>query len=155
MKRSLLIEAACLLAVSLPCRAAADVVAGSGEAGRWVIEATGTASAKPDIYHILMKMDYEAGLAAEAAAAGEKRLAEFLAAVDQLGIAGLTYRVWNNVITPSAGQMAGMPGLVYTRNIVFTLEGPLDPGKRDATVARLEDLGARYNSHCVTCIGSG
>jgi hypothetical protein len=48
--------------------------------------------------------------------------------------------------------------MVYTRNVVFKLmssqAGQPLPG-RDAIIAKLEDLGARYNSHCVTCIGSG
>jgi len=48
--------------------------------------------------------------------------------------------------------------MVYTRNVVFKLvssrAGEQLPA-RDAIIAKLEDLGARYNSHCVTCIGSG
>ena len=97
-------------------------------------------------------MEYESGLAADAATLGEQRLSQFLAAVDELRLPGLTYRVVNNVITPAETGA----GVAYTRNIVFTLPNPAgEPAGRDRVVAKLEDLGARYNSHCVTCIGSG
>jgi len=71
-------------------------------------------------------------------------------------IANLSYRICNNLITPAdSGEATGM---VYTRNVVFKLvssrAGKQLPA-RDAIIVKLEDLGARYNSHCVTCIGSG
>src|SRR5258708_5586446 len=74
------------------------------QAHQWVIEAVGTARAVPDVSHIMMKMEYEAALARDAAAQGEKRLGEFLAAVDALKLPGLTYRVSNNLFTqPNQG----------------------------------------------------
>lgn len=121
----------------------------------WVIEAVGTEKTVPNLYHLMMKMEYQAGLAADATAMGEKQLREFLRAVDDLKIPNLSYRVCNNVLTP-AGQ-GEFPGIVYTRNVVFTLSdlaGQSTP-ERDRLIAKLEDLGARFNSHCVTCIGSG
>ena len=76
--------------------------------------------------------------------------------MDGLNIPNLTYHICNNLFTPPNTVQAA--GYVYTRNIVFTLMSP-QPGEplpaRDALVAKLEDLGAHYNSHCVTCIGSG
>jgi hypothetical protein len=124
--------------------------------GEWTIESVGTETAPPDVYYILMKMESESGLAAEATAQGEKRLRDFLAAVDALKIPNLSYRICNNLITPANNDVT--EGFVYTRNIVFTLlssrAGEPLPA-RDAIIAKLEDLGARYNSHCVTCIGSG
>lgn len=128
-----------------PCFSAAQAPAPE----RRIIEAVGLASAAPEVAHVMMKMEYESNRAADAAAAGEKRLNEFLAAADALKIAGLTWRVWNNVWMPAQYNGAGF---LYTRNVVFTLP---DSSARDETIARLEDLGARYNSHCVTCIGSG
>jgi hypothetical protein len=103
-----------------------------------------------------MKMEYQSGLASDAATQGEKRLSDFLAAVDALKIPNLSYRICNNLITPADSGEA--TGIVYTRNVVFKLmsarAGEQLPA-RDAIIAKLEDLGARYNSHCVTCIGSG
>lgn len=116
---------------------------------RRILETVGLASAKPDVAHVMMKMEYESSRAADAVSGGEKRLSEFLAAADALKVPGLTWRVWNNVLT-AAGYTG--TGFAYTRNVVFTLP---ESSARDAMIARLEDLGARYNSHCVTCIGSG
>jgi hypothetical protein len=125
------------------------------EASHWYITAIGTESAPPDLIHLMMKMDFESSLAADATRLGEKQLTQLLDAVDRLQIPNLTYRVTNNVVTPIAGRF---PGFVYTRNIVFTLApAQAEPSRAevDRLVAQLEDLGARYNSHCVTCIGSG
>ena len=122
----------------------------------WTLEAVGTETATPDVYYLLMKMEYQSGLASEAATQGERSLGDFLAAVDALHIPNLSYRVCNNLITPANELEA--EGFVYTRNVVFKLMSshagePLPT--RDAIIAKLEDLGARHNSHCVTCIGSG
>jgi hypothetical protein len=131
-------------------------MAAKADTGRWTIESVGTETATPDVYYILMKMESESGLAAEATAQGEKQLRDFLAAVDALKIPNLSYRICNNLITPADSDLG--EGFVYTRNIVFTLlsarAGEQLPA-RDSIIAKLEDLGARYNSHCVTCIGSG
>ena len=89
---------------------------------------------------------------------GEKQLSEFLTAVDGLKIANLSYQVFNNVITPGPGMEGELSGFVYTRNVVFTIRQPEprgNPVELDRLIAQLEDLGARYNSHCVTCVGSG
>jgi len=121
---------------------------------RWIIQATGRAEAPPEISHLLMKMEYQSARAVDGCAAGERQLKEFLAAVEALQIPHLTWRVVNNVITPAADGIS--QGFLYVRNIVFDL--PHDGRSReelDSIVARLEDLGARHNSHCVTCIGSG
>jgi hypothetical protein len=120
------------------------------EPQRFVVEAIASERAAPDIYYLLMKMDYEAARTSEAATGGEKRLREFLGAVEALKVPGLTWRVANIVITPDDFG----PGVTYTRNIVFTLPAEA-VAANDPLIARLEDLGARFNSHCVTCIGSG
>lgn len=116
----------------------------------YVVEAVGTAEAAPDVFHVMMKLEYAAARAVDAASMGEQRLREFLTAVNDLKLPKLSCRITNNVFgEPSYADRA----ITYARNVVFTVEAP--PGERDAIVARLEDLGARYNSHCVTCIGSG
>lgn len=128
------------------------------EAAQWVIEAVGTETVPPDVIHLMMKMEYESSLAGDATSKGEKQLSEFLGAVDRLQIANLTYRVTNNMITPSSAGRGQFSGFVYTRNIIFTFlqaQPAQPPSELDRLVAQLEDLGARYNSHCVTCIGSG
>ena len=114
-----------------------------------VIEAVGTARAAPDTWQVMMKMEYDAGLARDAIAGGEKQLQEFLAAADALKVPGLRWRVSNNVLTPANEG----PGITYSRNIVFTLARAV--AAPDPLIAKLEDLGARHHSHCVTCIGSG
>jgi len=139
-------------------RAAPPQVRANEEAGRWVIEAVGTETAPPDLIHLMMKMEFESSLASEATSKGEKQLSEFLAAVDRLQIPNLTYRVVNNLITPALARRGQFSGFVYTRNIIFTFAQPQPepaPAEADRLVAQLEDLGARFNSHCVTCIGSG
>jgi len=128
------------------------------EASHWYITAVGTESAPPDLIHLMMKMESQSGLAADATRTGEKQLGEFLAAVDRLQIPNLTYRVSNNLITTAWAGRGEFSGFVYTRNIIFTFAWPqagAAPADVDRLVAQLEDLGARYNSHCVTCIGSG
>jgi len=155
------VKTACLIAALALCWGAprdlpGQQMANKADTGRWTIESVGTETATPDVYYILMKMEFESSMAADATAEGEKRLHVFLAAVDALKIPNLSYRICNNLITPTSDQEA--KGMVYTRNVVFKLMSaqasqPLPD--RDAIIARLEDLGAHYNSHCVTCIGSG
>ena len=154
--KTLCVVAALALCWSAPRTSLAQQPAPQAGPRLWTIESVGTETASPDVYYLLMKMEYESGLAAQATTQGEKRLGEFLAAVDALKIPNLNYRVCNNLITPAnSGEAAGM---VYTRNVVFKLVSSR-PGEqlpaRDVIIAKLEDLGARYNSHCVTCIGSG
>ena len=162
MKTSV-VKTACLIAALALCWGAprdlpGQQMANKADTGRWTIESVGTETATPDVYYILMKMEFESSMAADATAEGEKRLHVFLAAVDALKIPNLSYRICNNLITP-AEALSDLPGaVVYTRNIVFTLLSPRAGEQlpaRDAIIAKLEDLGACYNSHCVTCIGSG
>lgn len=160
MKTSI-VKSACFVAAlalcwNAPRNSHAQQMAPKADTGQWTIEGVGAETATPDVYYILMKMESESGLAAEATAQGEKQLRDFLSAVDAWKIPNLSYRVCNNLITPANSGLTG--GFVHTRNIVFTLlssrAGEQLPA-RDAIIAKLEDLGARYNSHCVTCIGSG
>lgn len=128
------------------------------DARLWVIESVGRAATSPDIVHLMMKMEYQAAQAVDATLRGEKQLAEFLAAVDGLKIPNLSYGVFNNVITPGQANGSELSGFVYTRNVVFTIRRSQPAGNSselDRMIAHLEDLGARYNSHCVTCVGSG
>jgi hypothetical protein len=160
MKTSMLKTVCSVAALALCWSASPTALAqqpGPKAGGRvWTLESVGTETATPDVYYLLMKMEYQSGLASDAATQGEKRLSDFLAAVDALKIPNLSYRICNNLITPADSGEA--TGIVYTRNVVFKLmsarAGEQLPA-RDAIIAKLEDLGARYNSHCVTCIGSG
>jgi len=141
---------ACGLVLLMGVAAPAQTTEAGVEAPRFVIEAVGRERAAPDIFYLLMKMDYEAAQSREATTAGEKRLREFLGAVEALEIPGLSWHVSNNVIAPNDIGA----GVVYTRNIVFALPAEA-AAAHDPIIARLEDRGARFNSHCVTCIGSG
>lgn len=144
--------------VELIARPAVRAQGNPVSAQRWVIESVGRAAASPNIIHLMMKMEYQAAQAADATRRGEKQLAEFLAAVDGLKISNLSYHVFNNVITPGQAGGGELSGIVYTRNVIFTIRRS-QPGENsselDRMIAQLEDLGARYNSHCVTCVGSG
>ncbi len=143
--------------ITRPVALAQDIHTGA-DARQWVIESVGRATASPDVIHLMMKMEYQAAQAADATRRGEKQLAEFLAAVDGLKILNLSYRVFNNVIIPGQTSRSELSGFVYTRNVVFTIRRPQPGGNSselDRMIAQLEDLGARYNSHCVTCVGSG
>lgn len=160
MKTGLMKTARLVAALALCWSVARDLAAqrtaANTDTGQWTIQSVGTEAATPDVYYILMKMEFESSMAADATAEGEKRLHVFLAAVDALKIPNLSYRICNNLITPANSDLPG--AVVYTRNIVFTLLSPRAGEQlpaRDAIIAKLEDLGARYNSHCVTCIGSG
>ncbi len=133
--------------------AMAAVSAAYGPAQDMVIDATGRAQATPDLYYLLMKMEQSSARASDAAAEGERALKEFLAAAGALEIPGLKWRVVSNVFTPA--EMPGSQGVVYTRNVIFTLPHTVSLPDRDSIFARLQDLGAKFNSHCVTCIGSG
>jgi hypothetical protein len=147
-----------MLCPSVALAGAAPQVEVKEEAAQWVIEAVGTETAPPDLIHLMMKMETQSGLAADATRNGGKQLSEFLAAVDRLHIPDLTYRVANNLITTAWAGEGEFSGFVYTRNIIFTFPQPqpgASPADVDRIVAQLEDLGARNNSHCVTCIGSG
>lgn len=138
---------------ALPILAVMGLCAARGLAQDLVIDVTGTAHAKPDVYYLLMKMEQSSARATDAAAAGERALREFLAAADALKIPGLSWRIVNNVFTPANTPVA--QGITYTRNVIFTLPHSASMTDRDSVFARLQDLGARYDSHCVTCIGSG
>jgi hypothetical protein len=130
---------------------AACLARGQTPEREFTIEALGTESAAPDVFHIMMKMESGGGRVLDATASGEKQLREFLAAVEALGIPGLGYRLHNNLLTTD-----GRTGsLAYSRNIVFTVPDPPSQDERNRIIARVQDLGAKYNSHCVTCIGTG
>ena len=147
-----------LIMLTLLRVALAQSIRPTGNAGLWVVESEGTATALPDVVYLMMKMEYQAARAADAVGQGEQQLSEFLAAVDNLSIPSLNYRVHNTVISPGSDREGTFSGFVYTRNIVFTirkLQSVLRPDKLEPTIAQLEDLGARHNSHCVTCVGSG
>lgn len=89
-----------------PQYSASAQTAVSRAGSRWIIQATGTAETRPDTLHLLMKMEYESARAMDSSAAGEKRLKDFLAAVEELRIPGLKWRVVNNVITPAQGPLS-------------------------------------------------
>jgi uncharacterized protein YggE len=117
------------------------------------LEATGTEQVMPDLYHVLMKMENNSSQAAVASTGGEKQIRDFIAAVEALGIKDLTWRISNTVFTSL--QAPYSQGAAYSRNLIFTLPNSVAREERDRIVAQIQDLGAKYNSHCVTCIGSG
>src|SRR5437879_673686 len=100
---------------ALPAVLAQDIHV-SADARSWIIESVGTATASPNVIHLMMKMEYQGAQAADATARGEKQLAEFLAAVEALTIPNLTYRACNTVFTSGQASQGAASGFVYTRN---------------------------------------
>lgn len=108
--------------------------------------------AVPDTVYLLMKVESEAATLAQVLQDKRKQVQGFIAALDQLGVQSETVRIKNFVVTP---LMAGS-GISLSRNLVIPLEGiPLPSNEWEGLTARIQDLGARYGSHCITCIGSG
>lgn len=146
-----------ILLAALPI-ARAQNISPKQDANQWVIDAEGSATATPDVVYLMMKMEYQAATAADAIARGDQQLSDFLADVNNLKIPHLTYQIHNTVITPGSDREGTFSGLIYARNIIFSMRAPqlaLKPDELNRTIALLEDLGARHNSHCVTCVGSG
>jgi len=109
--------------------------------------------ARPDTAYFLMTVESESGQLAQAIRENQEQLADFTAALRRIGISDAAIRIRNFLVTRATGPV----GVTFARNLVITVEG-LDR-RPDEELARLmaqvQDLGARYGSDCITCIGSG
>ncbi len=109
--------------------------------------------AEPDTAYVLMTVNTERGLMADAARENEKQVKAFIAALEKLGIASGSIGVKNFVVEPNViGR-----GHSVSQNLVIT---QTDVNRRPAQelarlMAQIQDVGARFGSSCVTCIGSG
>jgi hypothetical protein len=76
-----------------------------------------------------------------------------MAALVVAGIPREALRVRNFVVTPTNYGR----GFNLARNLVITMEhvDSMPPGEFSQWMAQLQDIGARFGSDCITCIGSG
>jgi uncharacterized protein YggE len=124
-------------------------------AGREVIEIREVAAVRalPDTLYILMKVESQSARLSHAIADNERQIAEFGAALERQGFARSALKTNNFVVAP----VYESPGVIFSRNLVITVPGinRKTPDEITALLARAQDLGARYGSSCITCIGSG
>ncbi len=109
--------------------------------------------AKPDTAYVLMTVNTERGLLADATRENEKQVLAFITALEKLGIASGSIGVKNFVVE---ANVVGR-GYSVSQNLVIT---QTDVNRRPAQelarlMAQIQDVGARFGSSCVTCIGSG
>jgi len=109
--------------------------------------------AKPDTAYLLMRVESGSVSLTQAIQDNERQISSFLEGLDGIGFEKAAIGVRNFVVTP---QYSGS-GVSLARNLIIPLEGidRQDPAKLEELFAEVQDLGARYGSHCVTCIGSG
>jgi uncharacterized protein YggE len=117
------------------------------------IHEVSSVKAEPDTAYLLMSVRTEKSLLAEAAQENEKQMQAFIAALKQIGIAPAALSVKNFVVE----QALIGKGFSYARNLVITVEHiDKSPANEFASlVAKVQDVGARFGSSCITCIGSG
>jgi uncharacterized protein YggE len=117
------------------------------------LSAVGSAKARPDTVYVLMKVESGSPQLAQAIRDNTKQVSDFMAALAGLGIPGSDMRVSNFVVAP----MYESRGVAFSRNVILTIPA-IDKKPQDEVtrlLARIQDLGAKYGSSCVTCIGSG
>jgi hypothetical protein len=109
--------------------------------------------AEPDTAYLLMAVETERGQLAEAFRENEKQMQAFITALHQMGIPAGALSIKNLVVTPA---IMGK-GFSLTRNLVIT-ETEINrrpAGELARRLAQVHDVGARFGSSCITCIGSG
>ncbi len=125
------------------------------ESGRRQIRIHEVASvkARADTAYLLMTVQTEKSQLTQAFRDNEKQMQSFMAALVQMGMPREALRVRNFVVT----QTNYGRGFNLARNLVITLEhvDSKPPGEFSQLMAQMQDLGARFGSDCITCIGSG
>ncbi|HYK89611.1 MAG TPA: SIMPL domain-containing protein [Acidobacteriota bacterium] len=117
------------------------------------IRQEGTVEVPPDTVYLLMKLETEAPLLGRAIEQNKKAAEEFVEALCRSGIDRASIRETNFVVS---GSSVGN-GTSFARNVVITVSSisRMAQGELNKLVARVQDLGARFGSSCITCIGSG
>ncbi len=117
------------------------------------IRQEGTVKVRPDTLYMLMKVENEAARMDQALDQNQKAVDGFVAALKGLKIDPSSIRVTNFIVGPTMLRS----GVTFARNIVITLTGidQMPAAGIDRLVASVQDVGARFGSHCITCIGSG
>lgn len=117
------------------------------------IREEGRVKVSPDTLYLLMKVESSAAQLGQAMEQNKKAVEGFVEALGGLGISSDSIRQTNFVVTPSATGY----GASFARNVVITIPS-IDqkaPGEIRKLMAKAQDLGARFGSNCITCIGSG
>jgi uncharacterized protein YggE len=117
------------------------------------IREVASVKARADTAYFLMTVQTEKSQLTQAYRDNEKQLQSFMAALVVAGIPREALRVRNFVVTPTNYGR----GFNLARNLVITMEhvDSMPHGEFSQWMAQLQDLGARFGSDCITCIGSG
>ena len=117
------------------------------------IREVASVKAQPDTAYLLMRVQTEKSQLSQAFRDNEKQLQSFITNLEQGGISRDALQVRNFLVTPiNYGR-----GFNLARNLVITVEhlNSKPPGEFTQLMAQVQDLGARFGSDCITCIGSG
>jgi len=117
------------------------------------IHEVASVKARADTAYLLMTVQTEKNQLAQAFRDNEEQMQSFIAALVKAGIPREALRVRNFIVTPTDYGR----GFNLARNLVITLEhaDSKPPGEFSQLMAQMQDLGARFGSDCITCIGSG
>jgi uncharacterized protein YggE len=117
------------------------------------IREVASVKARADTAYLFMTVQTERSQLTQAFRDNEKQLQSFVAALVLAGIPREALRVRNFVVTPTNYGR----GFNLARNLVITVEhvDSKRPGEFSQLMAQMQDLGARFGSDCITCIGSG
>jgi len=158
--RSLGMLFACSLVASLGSLFAQDPTLGTMPSAPVVssyqtirIREEGTVKVPPDTLYLLMKTETEAAQLARAIEQNKKTVDGFVDALSRMGID--RGAIWQTNFILSRSMMGN--GVNFARNVVIRIPAidQKDPGEIRQLMARVQDLGARFGSNCITCIGSG
>jgi hypothetical protein len=103
--------------------------------------------------YLMMKVETQASLLGQAIDQNGKAVAAFVDALCRSGIDRSSIRVTNFIVSRS---LMGI-GASFSRNVILAIPGigAMSAGEFSRLMAKVQDLGARFGSSCVTCIGSG
>ena len=117
------------------------------------IHEVASVKAEPDTAYLLMTVQTERGQLTDAVRENEKQMQAFVATLKQMGISPAALSIKNFVVVPSViGK-----GFSLARNLVITEEhiNGRPAAELAQRMAQVQDVGARFGSSCITCIGSG
>jgi len=117
------------------------------------IRQEGSVKVRPDTLYMLMKVENEAARLDQALDQNKKAVDGFVAALAGLKIDHSAIRVASFIVSPTMLRS----GVSFARNVIITVPNiDQKPATEiDRLMAGVQDLGARFGSQCVTCIGSG
>lgn len=162
MKPACVLCAFVLLAIPNPVQAQSSAISTGGYPPGIVfsrddqtirIREESTLRVRPDTLYLLMKVETEGAQLSQAIDRNKKTVEGFVEALKALQIDASAIRLTNFIVGPL--EMGS--GVSFARNVVITIR---DIDRQPAAevnklIAEAQDLGARFGSQCITCIGSG